>query len=95
MVENKIGRKNSAECDGRRHRKDARHQPQDDQLRTDKRCREKGRENGADQIDTAINLLEAFINQINAFIAAGILTPAEGEPLVDAANIIVEALQAM
>ena len=36
--------------------------------------------------NTAVNNLNAFINQINGFINGGILTPEEGQALIDAAN---------
>jgi len=44
-------------------------------------------------INAAINELGAFINQVNAFVNVGILTVAQGEELVDAANAIIELLQ--
>jgi hypothetical protein len=44
-------------------------------------------------VNTAINQLQAFINQVNALINGGTLTPAEGQPLLDAANNIINALQ--
>lgn len=44
-------------------------------------------------INTAINELGAFINQVNDFVSDGILTTAQGEELVDAANAIIELLQ--
>jgi hypothetical protein len=34
----------------------------------------------------ACNELQAFINQVNALISAGVLTPAQGQPLIGAAN---------
>jgi hypothetical protein len=40
----------------------------------------------------AINLLHALINQVSEFVADGILTPAEGQPLIDAANQIIATL---
>lgn len=44
----------------------------------------------------AINQLQAFINEVNAFMNSTppILTPAEGQPLIDAANAIIAALSA-
>jgi hypothetical protein len=42
--------------------------------------------------NTAINQLQAFINQVNAFINSGILTSAQGQPLIDAANAIIAEL---
>jgi hypothetical protein len=41
----------------------------------------------------AINLLQAFIQQVSDFIDEGILTPTEGQPLIDAANEIISALE--
>jgi hypothetical protein len=43
---------------------------------------------------TAVNELQAFINQVNSFMTSTppILMPAEGQPLVDAANAIIAAL---
>ena len=38
----------------------------------------------------AMNQLQAFTNQVNAFINAGILSPAEGQPLIDAAQAIID-----
>jgi CSLREA domain-containing protein len=43
-------------------------------------------------VQTAINQLEAFVNQVNALMYADILPPAEGQPLIDAANEIIAAL---
>jgi hypothetical protein len=40
----------------------------------------------------AINQLNAFINQVNAFINGGILSPAEGDVLIAAANNIIDAI---
>ena len=39
--------------------------------------------------DAAINQLMAFINQVNDFISMGTLTSVEGQPLIDAANAII------
>ncbi len=44
--------------------------------------------------NTAINQLQAFINEVNADISSGKLTPAQGQPLIDAANAIIAALSA-
>jgi GNAT superfamily N-acetyltransferase len=46
------------------------------------------------QADTqqAINMLNAFINQVTSLIDTGVLTPAEGQPLIDAANAIINSL---
>ncbi|MGH7493499.1 MAG: SBBP repeat-containing protein [bacterium] len=40
----------------------------------------------------AINQLEAFTNQVNAFLNSGKLTSAQGQPLLDGANQIITAL---
>jgi hypothetical protein len=42
----------------------------------------------------AISMMNAFINQVTAFVAARILTPEEGQRLIDAANVILAQLQA-
>lgn len=42
----------------------------------------------------AINELQAFINEVDADINSGKLTPAQGEPLIDAAHVIIAALSA-
>ena len=42
----------------------------------------------------AINELQAFINQMNAFINAGTLSQSEGQPLIDAAQAIIDVLSA-
>jgi hypothetical protein len=47
-----------------------------------------------DGANTAINLLQAFINQVNALITGRVLTAVEGQPLIDAANSIIQALTA-
>jgi CSLREA domain-containing protein len=41
---------------------------------------------------TAINQLQAFVNQMNALISAGTVPPAQGQPLIDAAQQIIAAL---
>jgi probable HAF family extracellular repeat protein len=41
----------------------------------------------------AINLLEAFIRQCQAYVAAGILTAAEAQPLIDAAQALIDELE--
>ena len=43
-------------------------------------------------VATAINQLEAFVNQVNAMISSGVLSPEEGQPLIDAADAILAAL---
>ena len=42
----------------------------------------------------AINQLQAFINQVNAFINAGTLSQTEAQPLIDAAQAIIDLLSA-
>jgi hypothetical protein len=44
--------------------------------------------------DKAIKELEAFIAQVNNLIVTGVLTPEEGQPLIDAANELIDALRA-
>jgi hypothetical protein len=43
-------------------------------------------------INDAIDKLQAFISQVNDFITTGELTPAQGQPLIDAANAIINSL---
>jgi FG-GAP repeat/FIMAH domain len=40
----------------------------------------------------AINHLRAFINQVNAYINARILSPAQGRTLIDQANVLIDLL---
>ncbi|MCZ6916793.1 MAG: hypothetical protein O7I93_08455 [Gemmatimonadetes bacterium] len=40
----------------------------------------------------AIVLLEAFIHQVSGFINGGILTVEEGQPLIDAAQAVIDQL---
>ena len=42
----------------------------------------------ASQTGAACNQLSGFINQVNAFIGNGTLTPAQGQSLSDAANAV-------
>ena len=42
----------------------------------------------AGQTGAACNQLSSFINQVNAFISNGTLTPAQGQLLIDAANAL-------
>ena len=42
----------------------------------------------AGQTAAACNQLNSFINQVNGFITNGTLTPAQGQPLIDTANVI-------
>jgi probable HAF family extracellular repeat protein len=44
------------------------------------------------KITAAVNMLEAFINEIEAFIESEILTPEEGQPLINAARAVIEGL---
>jgi len=44
-------------------------------------------------VTAAVNQLQAFILQVSAFITAGILSPAEGQPLIDAAQAIIDDIQ--
>lgn len=41
----------------------------------------------------AINILQAFINQVLSFIAENILTPQQGQELIDMANEVISKLQ--
>jgi hypothetical protein len=43
-------------------------------------------------VQTAINQLRAFVSQMNTFISAGTVPPAQGQPLIDYANQIIAAL---
>jgi len=38
--------------------------------------------------DTALNNLNAFVNQVMAFVKGGVLSPEEGQALIDVANAI-------
>ena len=42
----------------------------------------------------AANLLQAFINQVQALVNAGILTPQEGQALIDLAQNAIDQLNA-
>ena len=44
------------------------------------------------EVKQATNKLNAFINQVNSFIDNGVLTEAEGQPLIDCANSAIEQL---
>jgi Leucine-rich repeat (LRR) protein len=46
------------------------------------------------KINPAIRMLEAFINQVEAFKRAGILTPYEADPLIDNVTLILTILRA-
>lgn len=41
----------------------------------------------------AANLLEAFVEQVRAMIDGGVLTPAEGQPLIDAAEAAIAGIE--
>jgi ABC-type transporter Mla subunit MlaD len=43
--------------------------------------------------NTALNELNAFINQVYAFVSAGTLTPEEAQHLIDAANAISDQIR--
>ncbi len=47
------------------------------------------------QSHVALNNLRAFIDKVETFIADGVLTTAEGQPLIDAAEQIIAAIEAM
>ena len=49
----------------------------------------------AGDYNAAKNILNAFINQLNQFIANGTLTSAEAQPLIDFANQIIDAINSM
>jgi hypothetical protein len=40
----------------------------------------------------AINQLQGFITNVQGFISGGVLTPAQGQPLIAAANAVIHAL---
>ena len=44
-------------------------------------------------LKTGTNLLEAFINQVNADLQAGTLEPNIGEPLIEKATAILAVIQ--
>jgi hypothetical protein len=46
----------------------------------------------ANDVDDAVGTLQAFINQVEAFIHSGRLTPAQGQSLIDAATAIIQEL---
>ena len=43
-------------------------------------------------VAAAINQLNSFVNQVSGMVSSGILLPAEGQPLLDAANAIIAGL---
>ena len=42
----------------------------------------------------ALNQLMAFINQVNALVTGGVLTPSEGQTLIDQVNLIIDSINA-
>ncbi len=48
----------------------------------------------AGKTKTAVNVLGAFINQAEAFVNSGVLTPAEGQQLIDLAQAAIDQLRA-
>ena len=48
----------------------------------------------AGKVNTAVNQLNAFINQVLAFLSAGKLTTAQAQPLIDGANQAIASAQA-
>jgi hypothetical protein len=46
-----------------------------------------------DKANTALNNLNAFMNQVQAYINGGVLTPEEGQSLIDAAEAIIHQIQ--
>lgn len=47
----------------------------------------------AGDTEAALDALQSFVNQLNAFVAANILTAAEAQPLIDAAQALIEDIQ--
>ena len=45
-----------------------------------------------EKINVAINILTAMINQINAYINSGVLSPEAGKNLIDGVNAIINSL---
>jgi hypothetical protein len=48
----------------------------------------------ANNVNTAVNIMEAFINAVESFVSEGVLTPAQGADLINAANNIIMTLLA-
>ena len=42
---------------------------------------------------TALNVLNAFTNEVDAFVKSGKLTPEEGQALLDAVNAIIDQIK--
>jgi hypothetical protein len=42
-----------------------------------------------ENITTGVNKIQSFINQVNAFVNSGKLTPADGDALIDAGNAAI------
>jgi len=47
----------------------------------------------ADKINVAINLLNSFINNINAYINKGALSPSDGDPLIAHVQDVITTLE--
>jgi len=45
-----------------------------------------------EKINVAINILTAMLNQINAYINSGVLSPKDGKTLIDGVNAIINSL---
>ena len=43
-------------------------------------------------VQAAPSRLQAFVGQVNAFIAAGVLAPEDGQPLIDQATAVIDFL---
>ena len=43
-------------------------------------------------IGPAINQIEAFVNQVQGLIGGGVLTPGQGQPLIDMAEDVISPL---
>ncbi|HVR95335.1 MAG TPA: pullulanase-type alpha-1,6-glucosidase [Thermoanaerobaculia bacterium] len=56
------------------------------------KLRAAGRQAARGNTNAAANQIEAFINQVEAFVNAGILSPEQGEALIEAAEGVLEAL---
>jgi len=47
----------------------------------------------ADKINVAINLLNSFINNINAYMNKGALSPSDGDPLIASVQAVIATLE--
>lgn len=45
-------------------------------------------------IPASVNELQAFINQVSGFLSSGKLTPEEGQPLIDDAQLVIDYINA-